>query len=267
MKIERLYTQNHLRNYDYIIITSCGKVIVLDPSDASLLHHFMLERSLKKIDYYFITHEHPDHIVGLEWMQSIFGGKIVAYQGIKGKIPTVLDQPVKEGDYISFNKESFQVIHIPGHIASHIGFILFEEGREKAAFLGDTVFNGGVGNTHSGDPHTLYKTIYKKVLTLNPELILYPEHDYWEANLKFTLSLESNNIKARELLEKYQSGNYQKTGMFPAATIGEEREYNLFFRVDVKNVQLIIRERCQLPPSCTQEDIFVSLRSLRDQWR
>lgn len=259
MKIQRLYTKNFLRNYDYILTTSCGKTIVVDPSAPPLL-----QQSLKKVDYYFITHEHPDHIAGLDELKSRFGGKVVAYTGLSKQMP--VDLPVGEGDHIPFEHESFRVIFIPGHIMSHIGFILVEQGRESAAFLGDTIFNGGVGNTRSGNSQVLYRTVCEKILTLKPQLILYPEHDYWESNLRFTLELEPENTKANELLYRYQSENYWETGMFPMATIEEEKAYNLFFRTHLANIQSVIRQRCGLSEDCSPEEIFIGLRSLRDQW-
>ena len=259
MRIQRLYTKNSLRNYDYILTTTCGKVIVVDPSDPSLL-----ESLLRKVDYYFITHEHPDHIAGLDGLKSLFGGKVVAYEGQREQIP--VDIPMGEGGYLPFEHEAFRIIFIPGHIMSHIGFILIERGKEKAAFLGDTLFNGGVGNTHSGNSRVLYRTISEKILTLNPQLILYPEHDYWETNLRFTLELEPDNTRAAELLARYQSEGHKQTGMFPMATLGEEKEYNLFFRAHLPHVQSAVRQRCQLSPHCSEEEVFVALRLLRDQW-
>ena len=156
MEVQRIYTGNALRNYDYILTTSCGKVLVLDPSDPDLI-----QRSLqKKVDYYLITHEHPDHIAGLHPLREEWGGEVVAYRELVGQIP--VDRPMVEGDVLAFARESLRAIHIPGHIPSHIGFILEKRGRQTAAFLGDTVFNGGVGNTRCGSSPVLYRTIKEK---------------------------------------------------------------------------------------------------------
>ncbi|MCY4643302.1 MAG: MBL fold metallo-hydrolase [Bacteriovoracales bacterium] len=259
MNIERLFTQNALRNYDYILTTSCGRTIVIDPSDPPLL-----ERSLHKVDYYLITHEHGDHIAGLDRLPASFGGDIIGPKDLESIVS--LDRVVKEGDHLFFEQEKIRVISIPGHIPSHIGFILYQGEKETAAFLGDTVFNGGVGNTRCGDSRILYKTIQEKVLNLSENIVFYPEHDYWETNLKFCLDIDPQNKKAAGLLALYQSGNYRDRGMFPAATIGEEKEYNLFFQTHLERVQSLIRKRCGLSKECCEEDIFVALRSLRDQW-
>ena len=268
MRIERLYTKNFLRNYDYILTTDCGKTIVLDPSDLRLL-----KRSLKtKVDYYFITHEHGDHIVGLAELQSLFGGEVVAWKGLQGKMPVDVDRPVQHGDFLNFEKESFRIIYIPGHITTHIGFIHCQgQDRrgglgETAAFLGDTVFNGGVGNTRSGSPSVLWETMRDQVFTLHPEMVLYPEHDYWESNLGFTLSLEKDNQKAAQLLNEYRNGPYRDNGEFPASTLAQEREYNLFFRTHLPHVRSLICKSCHLPEDCLEHDLFVALRSLRDRW-
>ena len=262
MNIDRLYTKNFLRNYDYIVTTSCGKTIVVDPSDLGLL-----QRSIKRrVDYYFITHEHGDHIVGLCELKALFGGKVVAWEGLKGKLPVEVDEPVGHGDAITFERERFGIIFIPGHIMSHIGFIVSEGEKETAAFLGDTVFNGGVGNTVSGCPRELWKTIRDQVLPLRPSIVLYPEHDYWETNLRFTLSLDKDNPRAAQLLREYQGGGYRGSGAFPAATLAQEREHNLFFQTHLPRVRALICKSYHLSENCSEEDLFVALRALRDRF-
>ena len=261
MKVNRLYTKNFLRNYDYILTTSCGKTIVIDPSSPSLL-----EQSLKGVDYYLITHAHPDHIAGLKHLQASLGGEVVADECLQGKLPTEITHPVRDGQWLCFDRESLRVISIPGHVDFHLGFILQEQERETAVFLGDTVFNGGVGNTRDGDVHVLYQTFWQKILPLCGDLVLYPEHDYWETNLEFTLSLEPENQRAQELLHRYREGGYRQTGHFPATTLTEERAYNLFFRLHLPSVRAAVTQQANLLVTCSTEELFVGLRGLRDRW-
>lgn len=261
MRVDRLYTKNFLRNYDYILTTSCGKILVLDPSCPDLLEH-----RLHRVDYYLITHAHPDHIAGLENLQKSFGGEVVAEGSLRGKLPVEVGFSVEEGERISFKNESLKVISIPGHIDYHIGFVLEEDKEETAVFLGDTIFNGGVGNTRDGDVFLLYQTFREKILPLGETLTLYPEHDYWEVNLRFTLSLEPENPRAKELLCLYEEGGYRDSGNFPALTMGDEQEYNLFFRTDLPRVKTTIMHRANLSGTPSQEDLFVALRGLRDRW-
>ena len=264
MEIQRIYTQNSLRNYDYIITTSCSKVIVVDPSTSSLVDQL---DGLERIDYYFITHEHFDHVVGLKKLFDRFGGKVVAHRGLSGKLALPVHLPVDGGDAIEFERESFNIVFIPGHIMTHIGFISSSaEGRETAAFFGDTVFNGGVGNTHSGDVSALYHTIKDKVQLLDGATTLYPEHDYWETNLRFTLSIDRENKTAKRLLRQYREGNYLSSGNFPASTMASEREYNLFLRTHLPHIQEEVRKVGGLEANCSEREVFIALRRMRDQW-
>ena len=47
-------------------------------------------------------------------------------------------------------------------------------------FTGDTLLIGGTGRTDlpSGDPEALYDSLFGKLLTLDPALLVYPAHDY-----------------------------------------------------------------------------------------
>jgi rhodanese-related sulfurtransferase len=51
---------------------------------------------------------------------------------------------------------------------------------EDCLFTGDTLLIGATGRTDlpTGDPDALYDSLFKKVLTLDPALKVYPAHDY-----------------------------------------------------------------------------------------
>ncbi len=241
MEVNRLYTKNTLRNYDYILTFDNGQVGIVDPSDKNLLMSH-----LEALDFIFITHEHYDHIVGVEEFIEKYNPKVYCPISIGGRFQNT--HTLREGDIVELSAtEDFEIIFIPGHYPSHLGFLYRKNQKREAAFLGDTIFNGGVGNVRDGDVNILAQTLLTKISSLEDDLILYPEHDYWESNLNFSLSIVPENEFAQKKLAAYKNTNAINDGDFPAATLGEERTYNLFLQAKTK-------------------DRVIELRNKRDNW-
>ena len=72
---------------------------------------------------------------------------------------------------------------------------------QPALFSGDTLFNAGAGNCHNGgNPEELYATFVDQLAKLPDDTRVYPGHDYIENNLRFTLAREPDNAAAKALL-------------------------------------------------------------------
>ena len=129
----------------------------------------------------------------------------------------------------------------------------------KTPFVGDTLFNAGVGHCRSGNAEILYQTISQQFHRLADNVVVYPGHDYLENNLRFTLSLEADNLDAQAWLQRAVESD---PTVAPITTcIGDERLFNSFFRLDSPEV----RKRLDCL-TATDEQVFVALRSLRDIW-
>lgn len=143
-----------------------------------------------------------------------------------------------------------------------------EQGKSKAIFTGDTLFNAGVGNCYrGGDPEILARTILEQIYPLENEIVLYPGHDYLESNLKFTLSLDPSNQYAIDTLK--ESDRLQKDVEFLTTTLGKEKKINTFLQCDRPSKDLLENLRKKSTLHVTKNDpksVFVSLRSLRDHW-
>ncbi len=84
----------------------------------------------------------------------------------------------RDGDEICLQSNpdyKLKVIHTPGHTEDSV---IFYSEEEHAAFTGDTIFSGSVGNTEypGGNRTQLQSSIAKKIFTLPKETILYPGH-------------------------------------------------------------------------------------------
>ena len=258
MKIHQVYTASELRNFTYLIELEDGTAIAIDPWDESVVNKLLSDNqlSLKAI---INTHEHWDHIQGNPALVAQHGCEVWAHLNGQGKIPG-LSRTLSAGERISLDTGvELEVLDTPGHTFAHLCFLVTDQSEVKAAFTGDTLFNAGVGHCRSGDAETLYQTISEQFHCLQDDVIVYPGHEYLENNLRFTLSLEPDNLNAQRWLERAIKSDPL---VAPITTcIGDERLFNSFFRLSNPK----IRERLDCL-SATDKQVFVALRLLRDNW-
>jgi hydroxyacylglutathione hydrolase len=97
----------------------------------------------------------------IENAQTTFG-----MTGLRNVLP---DRWLHEGDVVELGRMRFDVLHVPGHSPGHVVFI---EATRRFAFVGDTVFRGGVGRTDFsyGDHATLIEGIKTKLLPLGDDI-------------------------------------------------------------------------------------------------
>ncbi len=261
MRVSRVYMNNGLRNYCHLLICEESKeAIMLDPLDAKacLAEAEAQGCSIKKI---INTHEHHDHIEGNPEVVAATGAKIHAHKNAVNSIPNV-DVPLCAGDYVEVGTTvRLKVMDTPGHTMAHV--CLFSEIGEPLLFCGDTLFNAGAGNCRfGGDANTLYKTFSEQLDVLPDETKIYPGHDYIENNLEFTLDREPGNTYAKELLAEVSAQNAD-TRM--VTTMAQEKRMNAFFRLGNEEIIEGLKQRFD-DQQADPESVFVSLRSLRDNW-
>jgi hydroxyacylglutathione hydrolase len=175
-----------------------------------------------------------------------------------------IDRGLEAGDILRVGKRvELEVLDTPGHTMTHV--CLLAHGDTPALFTGDTLFNAGVGNCrHGGNPDKLYDTCVNQLARLKDAVRVFPGHDYLERNLAFTLDREPNNSAAAGLLPRVAG----KGGMeAPVTTLGEERRFNCFFRLDQPAIIRRLREAFpDLPEQPDARTVFLHLRALRDRW-
>ena len=263
MIVERIWTGNSYRNFNYLIACpETGEALAIDPLD----HEKTLTTAKVKgwkITQILNTHEHHDHTGGNAAVVAATGAKVIAHHKAGGKIDG-MDRGVQAGDVIKVGKTvELECLDTPGHTMCHI--CLLSHTEQPALFSGDTLFNAGAGNVHNGgDVHSMYATFADQLAKLPDNTLVYPGHDYIENNLKFTLSREPGNGAASALLPSVTAHD---ATMAVVTTLRQEKEINTFFRLGNAEVITKLRESFpELPANPDAKTVFMKLRELRNTW-
>jgi len=261
--IERLWPDNRLRNFHYLVACGeTGEALAVDPLDWKLV----LDAAKAKgwtITQIVSTHEHADHTAGNAALKEATGARVMAHAGAASKIGGI-DRGLAAGDVIRVGRTvELECLDTPGHTMSHV--CLLSHTDAPALFSGDTLFNAGAGNCHGGGhPEALYETFATQLSRLSDATRLFAGHDYLVNNLRFTLDREPGNASAAQLLETTAP---RAAPDMPVTTLGEEKTFNTFFRLQNPQVIARLRERFpDLAAAPTAKDVFLRLRELRNSW-
>ncbi len=170
------------------IIAEGGEAAVIDPGVAAEEVKQVLSAQQLTLKYIILTHAHIDHIISMEKLQSISGGKVVVHTD---DVPLLenpflncaamfgrntgfraADMCVNDGDILEVGGLKLEVLHTPGHTP---GSMCIRVGDEL--FSGDTLFRLGVGRTDlgAGDHDLLVKSL-NKLMKLDGNIKVHPGH-------------------------------------------------------------------------------------------
>ncbi len=263
MLTERIWSGNSLRNFFYLIADpDSGEAMAVDPLDWRLVLDVANKHGWN-ITQILNTHEHSDHTGGNVGLKDATKAKVLAHEGAAPRIGTGIDRGLKKGDIVKVGRIELECLDTPGHTMTHV--CLLSHTDVPALFCGDTLFNAGAGNCfNGGNPEVLYDTFAMQLARLPDSTRVYPGHEYLSRNLEFTLDREPSNKDASEfLLEAKQCAPAEA----PVTTLGEEKRFNTFLRL--QNPTVIARLREKFPDIGERPDpktVFVKLRELRNKW-
>lgn len=175
-------------NYGYLVRDrDSGAVATIDTPDPDAINS-ALAREGWRLTHILNTHWHPDHAGGNLALKSRWNCIVIGPKGEAGKIPGI-DQAVSEGDIIRIGETQAFVLDTPGHTSGHV---IYHFVKDKAAFVGDTIFALGCGRLFEGTPAQMWASL-SKVAAMPPETQLYCAHEYTQANARFAVTVEPNN--------------------------------------------------------------------------
>ncbi|EKZ97911.1 metallo-beta-lactamase family protein [Cupriavidus sp. HMR-1] len=142
------------------------------------------------------THVHADHLSAAPYLKARLGGQIAigshitTVQKVFGTLfnsgpefahdGSQFDRLLQDGDTLSIGSLQVRAMHTPGHTPACMTYVI-GNGKDTAAFVGDTLFMPDYGTARcdfpGGDARTLYRSI-NKVLSLPADTRLYMCHDY-----------------------------------------------------------------------------------------
>ena len=234
-----------------------ANAIVVDPGDAEPVLAFIKAKGLT-LSAVLITHHHRDHTGGIAKLVSAVPDLPVI--GPRGNHIRGITKSVSQGDTVSLPilNLSLQVMEVPGHTLDHIAF--FGHG---ALFCGDTLFSAGCGRLFEGSPEQMYHSL-NKLKRLSDSTKIYCTHEYTQANVKFAMAVEPNNVALNEYANWVVSIREQNLPTLPT-NLKEQKNINPFLRAHELSVKNAAEAYCE---NNLADDVavFAAVRRWKDEF-
>lgn len=154
---------------------TCAAALI-DPELSQLdRYHASAAQGGLRIHYVIDTHTHADHFSAARQLGKALGVPVVMHRDSPAPFP---DLRLQDGDMLAVGRLRLLAIHTPGHTRDSMCLLAGDR-----LFTGDTLLIGATGRTDlpSGDPEALYDSLFNGVLKLDPALLVFPAHDYEQA--------------------------------------------------------------------------------------
>lgn len=218
-------------NYGVLIHDSeAGVTAAIDAPDAKTILA-QLEAKGWTLTHLFVTHHHGDHTGGNLALKEATGCTIYGPAAEAERIPGI-DVEVTDGDVIRFGDFDVKVIETPGHTIGHIAYWIPEA---KVAFVGDTLFALGAGRVFEGTAEVMWRSL-QKLMRLPPDTEIYCGHEYTQANARFALTLEPDNLALVNRAKEVDLLRDQGKPTLPTR-LDRELETNPFLRPNVTAIR------------------------------
>ena len=196
----KVFLCNLLRENAWLLWDGTGHGVVVDPGFAgpqetgAFLDYLRTEGIV--LDGIWLTHAHPDHILGAAALQRAFdlpvrmdpaerlsleaAGKMAGAVGLEVPDTSFRTEPLTDGETLRCGDATFQVISTPGHSA---GGVCYHDAADGILLTGDTLFAGSIGRTDlpGGDYERLIVSIMDKLMGLPGDTDILPGHGVYSS--------------------------------------------------------------------------------------
>ena len=172
--IFRQVFDNKSSTYTYLIASAKGReAVIIDPVIENVESYIKLLQELDlKLVKVIDTHIHADHVTGASKLKQVT--KCSTLMGEHTPADAV-EIKVKDDEIIKIDQIEIKAMYTPGHTSDSYSFLM-----DNYLFSGDTLLINGTGRTdfQNGSSKDAYNSIFKRLLKLPEDTILYPGHDY-----------------------------------------------------------------------------------------
>ncbi|THV07884.1 Metallo-hydrolase/oxidoreductase [Dendrothele bispora CBS 962.96] len=246
-------------NYAYLIIDeSTNKATAVDPYDVE-----KVSAAVDKLGVQIIagltTHHHHDHSGGNKEFASKYPD--IPMYGGSSQSPA-LTQIVKDKDEFNLGDNiAVRCLATPCHTQDSICYHVTDKqkpGDAGGVFTGDTLFIGGCGRFFEGNADEMDAAL-SYLGTLPDKTVVYNGHEYTAGNVAFAKTIEPES-SAIAKLENLAKTNQVTTGL---TTIAEEKEWNVFMRLDSPTV----RKATNVGTDESKSKVMAALREGKNNFR
>jgi len=235
-------------NYQYIIFDA-HTTIAIDATESGPVLQW-LTHSGRTLDALLLTHEHHDHIGGLDEILHhcscpVYGAGRRATDSMEQR-QTIVTSTIQWSSLVT-----------PGHSQDHLCFYF---PLEQALFTGDVLFVGGCGRILQGTADQLYSSL-QTILKLPLDTTIWCGHEYAVDNYRFAASLEPDNRAVAHALKRAEQLRREDKAVL-ATTLGEELDTNPFLRLSSPEVRKGVN--CSMQED--EKTVFAAIRRLKDSW-
>ena len=171
LRIEHMELSSYATNCYIIICPQTGDSVLIDAPPGA----WTLVKRLKdtNLQYMLLTHNHIDHIGGLDAFRARMKAPLAVHQADNAKwLPFPPEILLKDGDFFQVGKVKIEAIFTPGHTP---GSSCFKVGEYLIG--GDTLFPGGPGRTITPAAFKqIVKSITEKLFVLPDNTRVFPGH-------------------------------------------------------------------------------------------
>jgi hydroxyacylglutathione hydrolase len=243
-------------NYAYLLRdTATGRVGLVDAPEQGPIAAALAERGWG-LDLILITHHHDDHIAGVDALRDAFGAEVVGAAADRHRLPR-LDRQLAAGDTVALGESVAEVIDVPGHTVGHIAYYF---GAAGALFSADSLMVMGCGRLFEGTPQAMWGTL-TRLGALPDATLVYSGHEYAESNLRFALSVDTDNPALARRAEDIRQLRAEGKPTVPAR-LDLERATNPFLRATSTEMKASVGL-----PGASDAEVFADLRHRKDNFR